>query len=722
MTEKTALNSATDRIITWRSLVFGLLGIFIMSGLAGYHDSVLGGTIMIGNHMPGGAFSYFMFMGLGWNGFWVLMDRLFKANGRIRDAMALTMKEMITVMAVTLVACFPPTSGLGRYFHRMIMLPWYYLHNRPDWVTHELLTKFMRPELFPAPWPGTPENVNSVAYDTVYRGFFTGLANGSNTIPLWKLPLAAWLKPMMVWAPLIFLMSLSIISLQFLVHRQWSKHEQLSYPVAQVAGSFCYMSGGKAGIPDIFKNRLFWWGFLPVISLLLIQYLSLWYPESVPTLAQMMPSLKSWNLLVVNKIPILKKVPEIWSLNGQTLYFTILGLAYFVSSEISLTMGMSTIAFAIFGSLFFLSTGTSLETSWISSGRAGAYIGYTGILIYTGRHYFKEIFAKALGLNRKKRSEDVDEDDEAVSVIAARILMLALAAFTMVLAWLCQSWLMAIFYSLLLMIMYLVLSRIVCESGIPFVQSGWAPGEILLRLLGPAALGPKALTFMLWSTGTLAQDPRESLMPYVATGVKAAEEGGMKLKRLFWVLIGAVALALVVAYFSSTYSLYNFNPMGDSWASQNPPVSHFDSAARNFNILKSAGLFEESLNASVIQRLGMLRSSPMESRFFISGLLAIVACAMMRFRFTKFPIHPLLFLVVAIYPTSQTWGSFLLGWFVKMLVVRFGGGGVYQKLKPLFIGLISAELAMVGFSVLIDFLYVSINGTPSPVSFSVMPG
>ena len=64
-------------IITWRSLIFGLLGIFIMSGLSGYHDNVLGGTIMIGNHMPGGAFAYFMAIGLGWNGLWVLLDRGF---------------------------------------------------------------------------------------------------------------------------------------------------------------------------------------------------------------------------------------------------------------------------------------------------------------------------------------------------------------------------------------------------------------------------------------------------------------------------------------------------------------------------------------------------------------------------------------------------------------------------------------------------------------------
>ena len=36
--------------------------------------------------------------------------------------------------------------------------------------------------------------------------------------------------------------------------------------------------------------------------------------------------------------------------------------------------------------------------------------------------------------------------------------------------------------------------------------------------------------------------------------------------------------------------------------------------------------------------------------------------------------------------------SFLLGWLIKVLVVRFGGGRVYNNLKPLFIGLIIGDL------------------------------
>ena len=46
------------RAVTVRSMAFGLVGLLLMSGLASYHDSRCGSPLMIGNHMPGGAFSY----------------------------------------------------------------------------------------------------------------------------------------------------------------------------------------------------------------------------------------------------------------------------------------------------------------------------------------------------------------------------------------------------------------------------------------------------------------------------------------------------------------------------------------------------------------------------------------------------------------------------------------------------------------------------------------
>jgi len=719
----------SGRILTWRTLVFGMGGVFIMSGLAPYHDNVLGNTMMVGNHMPGGVFTYMIFLGLFWNGLWKIADRVFGTGGGLTRALSLSTRELVVVMAVTLVACFPPTSGLGRYFHRMVMLPWYYLPNQPMWIEHNVLAGYLNPVLFPDPWPGSEMGADVAGYNTIYHGFFTGLASGVKPLSIAKLwdmgIVAAWAKPLASWGSLLVLLSIAIISLQFLVHRQWSKHEQLSYPVAQVAGVFCKISGPEKGVPDVFRNPLFWWGFIPAFSLLMVIYLSAWYPQSIPSLQQMLPSFKNWGLPVLNHFPVIGKFPDVWGLNGGTLYFTIVGLAYFVSSEISLTMGFSLFLAVGFYYVFYLFTGQVIDSGWTEASRAGAYIGYTGILVYTGRNYYKTVFGKALGLNRKPRADGVDADEEALSVTAARTLLVAFAAFTVALSWICQSWIMALFYALLTMIMYLVLSRIVCETGVPFIQAAWNPGPFIIKLLGPAAAGPKALTYMLYSSGILTQDPRESLMPYAATGVKIAEDNKVKLRRLFWIVIGATILALAISWLSCTYTFYNHNPWSDGWGSVHPVKNYLNTAAQNFNDMKVSGVFEKSADASPLARLGMASvnsTNVWPLRFFVGGMLAVVALAMIRFRFSKFPIHPVIMLVGGTYPALCSYTSFLIGWFVKALVTRFGGGGVYQRLKPLFIGLIAAELFMIGLTVFIAFVYYWIYGTRPPANVGLMPG
>ncbi len=707
-----------QRAVTFRSLFFGFLGIYIMSGLSGYHDGVVGGPMMVGNHLPGGAFAYMVFVGLIWNGFWHILKR---------RSMMLNTKEMSIVLLMTFIACYPPTSGLGRYFHRMIMLPWWFLTGKAGWIQHGLLTDFLNPGLFPDPYPGG--DTTSPDYDFVYRGFFTGLATGSDTVPLWKLPLGAWMRPLSYWGPMIFLFALSVISLQFVVHRQWAYHEQLSYPIAQIMNSFCRITGKNGapgyGVPDIFRNRLFWSGMVPVFLLLLIEYLSLWFPTEVPSLKQILPDFRSWNLPVVNTWTAAKKVPGVWCLNGQTLFFTIVGIAYFVSSEISLTMGIAPILLVLFGVSFYASTGLTLDDQWISSGRAGAYIGYTMILLYTGRTYYSSVFKRAFTIRRRKSSDDFTNEAGQLdaSIVAARLFVISTAAFMYVLTIMGCSWPMSIFFSLALLIMMLVISRVISETGVPFLQSGWSPAEIIAKLIGPAAMGPHSLTFLSWGgTGMLAIDPRESLMPYVSTGLKVCDDNKINLRRVFRIAVISVAVALVVAYLSSTYALYNYSPMKDSWASQAAPVQCFDQVARHFHSMKTSGVFEESLAATPLQRLKLVNGDSYATSFFVVGICAVVLCSMIRFRFSKFPLHPILFLVWGTYPNQTTWGAFLIGWFVKILVVKFGGGGVYQKMKPLFVGLISGELVMIGVVLIVDFVYFFTFGTSARATFSVLPG
>ena len=732
-------SSNSKRLLTAKSIFFGGLGVFIMSGLAGFHDDVLGGTLMIGNHMPGGAFAYFMCVGLFWNGLWQLLDRAFTTGGGLAQKFALNARELAVVMAVTLVACFPPTEGLFTYFFRVIMLPWYYVQTHPQWEAHGLLTEYLPKHLFPDPWPGG--GTGAAGYDIVYRGYFTGLADGFKTVPLWKLPLKAWLWPVLSWGPLIVTGSLAIIALQFIVHKQWSQNEQLSFPVARVAESFCLTKDGGRGVPVVFADRLFWCGFAPVALFLSVQCLSAWYPQSVPNLNELFPDFKSWRLPVTTYLPILKKVPDTWGLHGQALSFTIIGLTYFVSLEIGLTMGLTSILTGVAGAVFLLATGLQMDHSYTSSSRFGAGVGYTLMLAYTGRTYYAAVLAKALGMRRKNAPGSGADgaagaagggangggaaggDDAAgdASVVAARVFLLASLAFYIIISWMCDSWVMALFYCMITTVMFLVLSRVVCESGIPFIQPGWLIGDMLVKFFGPAAIGPRPLTFLLWGTGVIAQDPRECLMPYVATGVKVADDAGANLRKLFWVICAAVVAALVLSFLVTFHTNYNFSPMSKDWASKVPPVMHFDAAAKHFSAMKSSGVFDESLAASPLRRLLLSRAVPIEMQFFVAGLVAVLGLSLLRFRFSRFPIHPILFIAAGTYPAMITWGSFIVGWFVKLLVVRFGGGRAYQRLKPLFIGLIAGELFMVGIGVFIDFAYYCLHNTRPPVNMMMIP-
>lgn len=719
------------RAFTIKSLIFSLLAILFVAGVSAYHDIVMKGPLMVGNHLSIAGFLFILLVGLVWNGVWASVGAIVRKCRKVidpkdgffsRNKLSLNRKELSVVFATAFVSSYPPTSGLFRYFHRMILIPWREFTSRTTWKNWDIFNQYVDPRLFPSPYPGADGAMETEAYQRVYANFFSGMSNGVNTVPLFELPLAEWAGPLCFWGPMIIAMALAIVAMQFVVHRQWAYNEQLSYPIAQVMDSFCAIDTKRPGIPLIFKNRLFWWGCIPLFLLLLLQYLSMWFPQSFPALNEVLPNFRSWSLPITREVPIFAKL-GVYYLNWQTIYFSIVGVAYFVSSEVSLSLGFAPMILAIFTVGFFNATGLQLDGAWMNASRAGGYVGLSLILIYAGRFYYRAVFRRAFGF--KKSSDAIQGIGTAddVSVAAARLLIIAFISFITMLCIVGVSFIMALFFGLLLMIVFLVSSRIVCETGIPFIQAGWEPASVFVKLFGPAAVGPKSMTFLLWAgNGILCQDTREALTPYVATGLKVADDAGVKVKKIFWFLVVVIVLALVVSFASAHFSLYNYSGMGDGWASKYPPVQYFDATVKHLTDMKAAGVLEASSSGSQWSRLGLIQPDAKSLEFFIFGIIAVVVIYCLRFRFTKFPIHPLMFVMWGTYPNNMTWCSFLIGWFIKMLVVRFGGGGVYQKFKPFFVGLIAAELLIVCLVILVDFFNYFILGVSSRVTFGVLPG
>lgn len=708
------MSTSTRPAITIRSVLFGLLGILIMSGLAGYHDNIRqAGPLMIGNHLPGGAVTYLVFVGLVWNGI----------AGRISRRLALSQKELAVVLCATFVACFPPTSGMCRYLQRTILFPWYHLPGHPAWSEFHLFD-FLRPELFPTPYIGggvpLPGDADYAAYQTVYQGYFLGLSSGSHTISLADVPFRAWLQPLAYWGPLVFLIALSCLSILFVVHRQWAHHEQLSYPLAQVTSRFCHREDGLPGVPDLFRNRLFWWGFTPVLLLYLLEFLGAKYPGVFPTVHDFLPNLRSWWVPLNVICPDIYKAPGWWNVCGQSIFFTVIGVAYFTSTEISLTMGLNSIVLVIAGIAYYHVVGTPISGGQMSNLRAGAYFGYTLVLLYTGRAYFRAVFATAFGFGRRAAAQLHPED--AAAVLAARVLVLSFSGILVVMHRMGLGWTQAFLYTTALLMLYFIFTRILSETGIPFLSPDWNPNELMVSLFGTEVLGTKGLVLGQWLHNAVAHDPRENLMPYVAMSTKVADDNGMKLRRVYLVILASVVIAMVVAFVTTTYTQYNVGGMAaDPYAASSPIVSCFNNCARQFQEMADVGVLQAASEGTFWSRLPLAHGTPLLIQAFLAGAVLVVVFSVLRFKYSRFPIHPILFLVWGSWATAACWCSFFIGWFVKTLIVRMGGGGVYQRMKPLFIGLIAGECVFIGFHIAYTLLYKALFGIAPTTGVFVLP-
>jgi hypothetical protein len=106
---------------------------------------------------------------------------------------------------------------------------------------------------------------------------------------------------------------------------------------------------------------------------------------------------------------------------------------------------------------------------------------------------------------------------------------------------------------------------------------------------------------------------------------------------------------------------------------------------------------------------------------FVLGVALAGALGAARLAIPGWPLHPIGLLVCAAYPMWTAWFSFLLAWLIKVLVLRYGGNGVYQRLKPVAYGLIAGEVLAVAINLLICLLVLLAGGTV-PAMPRLLPG
>jgi hypothetical protein len=679
--------------MTVRSVLFGLLGAAAICGLSYLNDQILRQTYLVGNNMPVAVYG-------------VLILVVVFVNPVLRR-FSFTGKELAVILTLTLAACCVPASGLLRTFTTSLMLPHHYNRLEPGWRDNKVL------ETCPKVMLADVTEENS---DKALDGFVQGLGTSKEHIGLSDIPWSAWWRTLLFWVPIILCLWGALMALSVVVHRQWSVHEHLPYPVASFAESLMPEPGERTA--SIFRNRLFWLGAGMVFFIHMNNYLCQWFPDiliRIPVKFDLTP--------LHRLVPVLGRGGGV-RLLAPVMYFSVIGLSYFLASDVALSCGVGPFLWAIVTGIF-ATYGITLKEALAGTGYTsvrvqaflnfGANLGMFIALLYLGRRYYWTVLRRALGI----RASDETAPHE---VWAMRLFLLLAGGFAALLVSAGLDWVLAILYTGIIIMFFTMISRIMAETGMFYIQPYYFPCGVIWGLFGAGALGLQQLMILLTVSMILVVDPRESLMPFMSTSLRLLETKRVRIGRTTSWSAVALVLGLSIALPLTLYFQYDRGvSWADSWSSKATPRMQFDNIRMVKEKLEVQGRLTDKPPVGGLARLLNMRPNGACLAGLVFGVVLVLGFVAARIRFPWWPLHPVLFLTWATEPQWRLCGAFLAGWLVKKFTTKYGGAKVYQRLKPLMIGLIAGEVMGAVVPSIIGVIYFVLTGDP-PKTFWVLPG
>ncbi len=338
-----------------------------------------------------------------------------------------------------------------------------------------------------------------------------------------------------------------------------------------------------------------------ILAIHLNNYAHAWWPDWLVR----MPTVFDFRRLA-ELFPTLKRGGAGGTVFQLRIYFTVVAIGYFVASDVSFSMGIGPVLWCYVAGLLLgygiPTGGGGFYTANIEKmSRAGAYFGIFAMILYTGRHYYANVLRRALGLKAR-------DEVEPRSVWGARVFMLCAGLFTANLVLAGLDWPFAVFYTTAAVVMFVVMGRIIAETGLFFIQPFWYPGVILVGFLGARAVGPSTALLMFLMSTILLLDPREALMPFVVNSFKLLEVRKVRMGRAAVWTGAAVILGLAVAVPVTLMFQHGSGTGGsDPWATTNVPGRAFDGSIKIKQRLKAQGTLEDAESARGFSRFTRLR-------------------------------------------------------------------------------------------------------------------
>jgi len=614
-----------------------------MNLVMSYNDWYLRNTLLIGNHFPYIAIALLMLLVLAFN---VGLRRAFRAE-------TLSAGELMVVWGMIGVAGGIGSAGFMRYFPSYMAAPAYYASSSNEWGTFVL--KYI-PD-----WMVLSHDPNSKAV----KWFMEGLPRGGT------IPWAAWLVPMAAWFLFMGLLYASNFALVALFYHQWTVRERLIFPVVQLPALMAEEAPSGGVLNAFLGNRLTWIGACIPLLIWGVNGLRSYLP-GIPAFPM---SWYSWTIFS-------ERPWDALHLNEMNVYFTVIGMTFLLTTEIAFSLWF----------IFILYKLSYVYISWLGSGAtgfwgnwwasvtvyetAGCILAITAFLFWTARRGLKEWLGRAVAGKR-----DAEADPLAPRITLA---MLVIGVAGMV-AWFVAGgtqWWAAVIGVVMFLSVLLVLTRIVAESGLVFVQSNVIPYDLLTGIFPPAWLSGFTLNAMALQKGIHMFDLREIFMPYVVNGVKGAAQAKVSAGKVLAVLMLTAGVAVLASAYGKVATSYKYGGVNmDLGANVTFPSSFLGAPAK----------FQKNPPNFEFVKTGERRLLPVNVTHVIVGGVTALGMLVLRTKFLWWPLHPFGIVMCGTWAMQMFWFSILIGWMAKAFVMSFMGASRYRRILPLFLGMVLGE-------------------------------
>lgn len=650
--------------MTSRAVILGLLAAVAIAALGYLNDWVLRLHFLVANHLPVSVYGLAIVTVLAAN----------PALGVLCGRWRFDQRELAVMLALALVGGGLGGAGLFRNFPIVLAAPLQIEQRDPGWQRTGAVN-FAAPALLPRP-------ADAGQYDRTIGVLTDGLREPTGGhVGLRDVPWSVWARPLAFWGPLIALLLGGMIALGLVLHRQWSRHELLSYPIAELASTLIDGAGG--GWPAVFRRRGFWWAFSAVLGIHLINGMHVYQPRMIEAPLRLDLS------MLAQTFPWLAKSAGGGDLMYPELYLSAAAFVFFMRSDAAFSMGISTLLMAVVsGALIAHGVDFSGDQcaggvlAWLSF---GAYLGFAAMIVYTGRAWYGRLLRLAVWPRRQAAAPPY-------AVWAMRAFLACMAGVGALLGWAGCSWPVAILAVVLTVIVFLVVGRVSAETGLFHIGLIWSPLAALIGLMGARAAGLEALAAVGLLGAVLILDPRETLLPFVLNSLRLCQRVEAPVARTGRWMVVALAAGLLIGGPIVFWTQYNFGWDEDNWSQVHVPSMVFETLGREADQMRVAGTLEGSFSLAPLERLAVSRPSRafLWSAGMALALVLVVGAA--RLRWAWWPIHPVLFVVWGTWAMQKLAPSILLGWLIRWALVKLGGHGLLRRAMPAVVGCIAGDL------------------------------